>query len=421
MTFLVSTRSILVILSCMLVFQTSSADDSLFEDSMSFDVAGQELGDFNDSSDIFEGTESVTKAYPGLGFKLSHKWSANPSDNFETTTQRTELTLDAKGMLPSSGYGELEIKTKRYWPNDSNYSITTSDTQIERAFAQFSSDDLSTKLGKYTIGWGEIEGGALDVVNPAGSLTDPSPESQWLISTTNYWENSNLSFFYNQNPAITKIANVALNGDSNSEFGLRFGLNSEGRDTAFYFARLVPNGAIKDIANGVSYANPYHLLGFSGNQSVGGNLIKYDVAYKSNLEHNRSKLVEVDRLDWGLALDMQKDDMQLFLSMNSQYLIDYYSDLLTPSLTQNVSTRQHNLSYSINVNDSFDDKDYKWNVSASSTHNGDMKLLSAGVDWDINDNWHSSLRGTSIVASPDRAFTLLDGYRRIALEIDYQY
>jgi hypothetical protein len=50
-----------------------------------------------------------------------------------------------------------------------------------------------------------------------------------------------------------------------------------------------------------------------------------------------------------------------------------------------------------------------------------MKLLSAGVDWDINDNWHSSLRGTSIVASPDRAFTLLDGYRRLALEIDYQY
>ncbi len=55
---------------------------------MSFDVVGQEFGDFNDSSDIFEGGESVTKAYPGLGFKLSHKWSTNPSDNFETTTQK---------------------------------------------------------------------------------------------------------------------------------------------------------------------------------------------------------------------------------------------------------------------------------------------------------------------------------------------
>jgi hypothetical protein len=50
-----------------------------------------------------------------------------------------------------------------------------------------------------------------------------------------------------------------------------------------------------------------------------------------------------------------------------------------------------------------------------------MKLLSAGIDWDINDQWSAALRGTRISASSDRAFHLLDGYKRVGIELNYQY
>lgn len=401
---------------------TVMAEESLFKDELSFDSVEQELDSYSDSDDVFEAEETNNNKYPGLGVKLSHKLSVNPADNWETTKQRTELTLDIKGLLPRSGYGELQINAKRYWPNDSSYATEISDIEVERAFIQFSSEKWSTKLGKYTIGWGEIEGGPLDVINPIASLTDPIPESQWLISTTRYWNNSNLSFFYNQSPNITKIANVNLNDKSNSEFGLRFDLKDDIGDSSIYLARLVPNSALKDIANGDSKAHPYQLLGYSANQAIEGYLIKYDIAYKNNLKHNRSgSLVSVDRIDWGIALDRQKEDRQWLFTINSKHLVDYYSDFLTPNLTQNVSTRRHNLSYSLSVNDAFDNSDYKWNILASSTSNGDMKLLSTGIDWDISDQWSSSINGTKIIASSDREFSILDGYERVGIELNYHY
>jgi hypothetical protein len=184
----------------------------------------------------------------------------------------------------------------------------------------------------------------------------------------------------------------------------------------------VPNSALKDIANGDSKAHPYQLLGYSANQAVEGYLIKYDIAYKNNLKHNRSgSLVSVDRIDWGIALDRQKEDRQWLFTINSKHLVDYYSDFLTPTLTQNVSTRRHNLSYSLSVNDTFDNSDYKWNILASSTSNGDMKLLSTGIDWDISDQWSSSINGTKIIASSDREFSILDGYERVGIELNYHY
>jgi len=415
-------RLIFVLLCYLACSPFSIADDILFEDDLSFDSADQDLDSFSDSDDIFEFDDSASKSLSGLGLKFSQKWDADPGDNWETTKHLSELVIDLKGMLPSYGYGELQLNLQRYWPNDSNYSTDTSDTEIERAFVQFSSDKWSSKLGKYTIGWGEIEGGALDVINPGGSLSDPLPDSQWFMNTTRYWDSSDLSIFYNHNPGVIKIKDVSLVDDSGSEIGLRLGINNDGNDTAIYFARLIPNNALKDIVNGNSKAKPYHLLGLSTNQAIDGYLIKYDLAYKRNLQHNRAdKLVDTDRIDLGVALDIQQDDRQWIFSLSSQYLIDYYSDFLTPGLVQNVSTPRHSLSYSASLSDTFDDKDYKWNVATSSSSNGDMKLLSAGIGWDINDQWSAALRGTRISASSDRAFHLLDGYKRVGIELNYQY
>ena len=81
--------------------------------------------------------------------------------------ERTELKLGTSGSVSDSGYGEIEIKATNYWPSDSNYATESSDIEVEKAFVQFSFDDWSTKLGRHTIGWGELEGCLL--------YTSPSP------------------------------------------------------------------------------------------------------------------------------------------------------------------------------------------------------------------------------------------------------
>ena len=89
-------------------------------------------------------------------------------------------------------------------------------------------------LGLYTIGWRELEGGALDVVNHTDGMLGASIIAQWFISATRYLDNADLSLFYNTNPAITKSPLDTLKNDIYDEFGVRYGVVGEGGDFAFY-------------------------------------------------------------------------------------------------------------------------------------------------------------------------------------------
>ena len=56
----------------------------------------------------------------------------------------------------------------------------------------------------------EVEGGALDVINPSGSLFEFSQSTQWLFSATKYWDDCDLSIFYNPKSTIATSSGVAL-------------------------------------------------------------------------------------------------------------------------------------------------------------------------------------------------------------------
>ena len=177
----------------------SIAEDELFfEDELVFEDSNQGFEEWDDDSDVFSDNDINTeKSFSWLDLSISQKYGANPASSYNTTMERTELRLGTSGSVFDSSYGEVEIKAIKYWPSDSNNVIEASDVDVEKAFVQFSFDDWSAKLGRYTIGWGELEGGALDVINPSGGLTDPSMISQWILSSTRYFDNSDLSFFYN--------------------------------------------------------------------------------------------------------------------------------------------------------------------------------------------------------------------------------
>jgi len=399
------------------------ANESLLADDLFADDMDQSFDEWSDDDDTFALEEQDSGAlFPWLTIQQSQKWGVNPANDWNTTRQRSELTLGASGSLGQSSYGEIELKGKYYWHEDSKHSTKVSDFEIERGFLQYSSGVWSTKLGKYTIGWGELEGGALDVINPSGGLTDPSQTSQWLISATRYWPDRELSVFYNPNPEITKVTGISLIDGSHREIGIRYGINQEGGDIAVYAAHLIPNGAVKDIANSVSYAKGYQLLGFSMNKVLGNHLLKFDVAYKHNLEHNNSsQLLKVDRLDWNLALDIGGGDRQWLLAISSQYWLDFADDYLTPGLLANVSTSRSNFNYIASVSDEFENTDWSWDVLNIIVADGDLSLLTIGLNWDINDQWQASAKAIHADAKLNRAFALLDGYQRVQMEVKYQF
>ena len=422
--FLSILRQFVVLILGLAVFLNAYADDSFFDDDIVFDESDGELDEWSDDSDIFgEETSIEEKRLSWLDLGVTQKWGFNPASDYSTTKERTEITLGTSGSVSDSGYGEVELKATKFWPSDSNYSTEKSDLEVEKAFLQFSFDDWSTKIGKYTIGWGELEGGALDVVNPSGGLTDPSMIPQWFMSATRYFDTSDLSFFYNSNPEISKSKLLVLKNDTYDEFGVRYGMSSEGSDMAFYLGELVPNDALINLTDGLVYATPYQLIGFGMNKAFNEYLLKFDIAYKNNIQQNQTgKFIKVDRLDWDLAFDIQNDDRQWLISINSQYLLDFADDYLTPTaLGGAVNAKRNNMNYMASVSDKFGDSDWTWGLSNVIASNNDLSLSSATLDWDINDQWQASFSGTYIDAKDNRAFAVLDDYQRVNLEIKYQY
>ena len=416
-------RQFIFVIFCFAFAINVNAEDSFFDDEVVFDESEQEFDEWSDDSDIFgEDSSQTEKSFAWLDLGVSQKWGFNPASHYSTTKERTEITIGSSGSVSDSGYGEVELKATKYWPSDSNYSTEKHDLEVEKAFLQFSFDDWSSKLGKYTIGWGELEGGALDVVNPSGGLTDPSMIPQWFMSATQYFDNSDLSFFYNTNPTVSKSKLLILKNDSYDEFGMRYGISREGSDIALYLGQLVPNDALTNLTDGLAYATPYQLLGFAMNKAFDEYLFKFDIAYKHNLQQNRTgQFIKLDRIDWDLAFDIQKNDRQWLFSINSQYLLDYANDYLTPTLLGSVSAKRNSMNYMVSVSDKFGDSDWKWGLSNVIASNNDLSLSSATLDWDINDQWKASFSGTYIDAKDNRAFAILDDYQRVNLEVQYQY
>jgi len=399
-----------------------SADDLLFEDEVLFEESSQEFDEWSDDSDLFGDEIKNARPFAWLNIGVAQKWGFNPASDWSTTKERTELILGTTGSVSDAGYGELELKTTKYWPSDSYHSTKSSDIEIERAFLQFSFDKWSTKLGRYTIGWGELEGGALDVINPSGGLTDPAITSQWLMSATRYGDKNDISVFYNPNPKITNSTLLSLKDERHREFGLRYGINTEGSDMAFYAGQLIPNDALKNLTDGMAYGSPYELLGFGMNKVFDDYLLKFDIAYKRNLRQNRlGQFIKADRVDWDLAFDIQNDDRQYLISINSQYWLDFFNDYLTPTLLGSVSSEKNSMTYMANVSDKFGDSDWSWNLSNIIAVNNDLSLITAGLEWDISDNLNAKLNATRANAKLDRAFSLLDDYQRVNLEVKFQY
>ena len=73
------------------------------------------------------------------------------------------------------------------------------------------------------------------------------------------------------------------------------------------------------------------------------------------------------------------------------------------------------------LSDKFGESDWSWNLSNIIAANNDLSLITAGLEWDISDNLNATLNVIGANAKLNRAFSLLDDYQRVNLEVKFQY
>ncbi len=144
-----------------------------------------------------EVSDSVGLSYSGIG-ALNESWAA-------------QVDLANEHSLGTLGY--LEWAANAAIVDD----IVTFD--LSRIHLQNSAGDFSWKLGKYRIGWGEIEGApVLDVINAGLSFGDTGLSSdelpgQWFAGIDYFATSFMVSTFVGVAPEVTHVISTADSTD----------------------------------------------------------------------------------------------------------------------------------------------------------------------------------------------------------------
>ena len=279
--------------------------------------------DFDEDSEIIidefpqpalEVSASVGLSYAGIG-ALNESWAA-------------QINLANEHSLGSLGY--LEWAANAAIVDD----VVTFD--VSRIHLQNSAGDFSWKLGKYRIGWGEIEGAAvLDVVNSGlsfGGSGLPSDElpGQWFIGVDYFANSFVVSSFVGVAPEVAHVIPPADSTDI--EVGVKASLPIESGAVNVYAAQLAPQSGVVDLGNDTSHATPYALAGFSANRSFGNLVVEIDVAGKFGLQRSTAAaLSEHDRLDAALGVEYAASNtLQIFAAVVGQHWLDQTDIYLVP-------------------------------------------------------------------------------------------
>jgi hypothetical protein len=417
-----------------LVVPQAYAGDELTVDSL---LAGSLLEqDEYDDADVF--TDEVWVQEPivvgqndSLQLSIEHTLAVNPSGSYERTNHYTEARLSSEAPIGLLAYAELELKATHYWQGDTSKPTEGdfSHLDIQRLVLHYSLADISIKLGRYLLSWGEVEGaGVIDVINPlpslASSLTELTP--QWLLSGNYYLPSAQVSWFVGLDPSVSELPGLALAHGVGKEWGAKYGHTGLGSDWAVYTGRMVPNNPVLNLATATASAQSFPWIGYSWNKAIDGHLIKFDIAHKRGLEHNLGYmgLTRSHRLDAALGLELNHGDRQWSASVSGQRWLNYQSSYLTPTLTPAltpVASHQTQVTYILGLSDSFNADEYRWSLSHLDTDRGALRATTGELVWQATDRWQSSLSYTTMTAKRNSAYALLDGTQRLILKAKLSY
>ncbi len=309
--------------------------------------------DFDDDSEIIidefpasgmEISASVGLSYSGIG-SLEESWAAQ-------INLANEHTLGALGFLEWAGNAAIADNEVAF--------------DLSRIHLQNSVGDFSWKLGKYRIGWGEIEGApVLDVVNAGLSFDTiglPSDElpGQWFANVDYFASGFTVSTSVGVAPEVTHILPGAESTDI--EVGMKVNVPVESGSVSLYAAQLVPQSGVIDLGDNTSHATPYTLAGFSANRSFGPLLFEVDVAGKFGLQRSTATaLSEHDRVDAALGVEYAASNTaQITAAVVGQHWLEQAEDYFELG---GYLSPQNSANYILGVSDAL--MDGKLSVSAN--------------------------------------------------------
>ncbi len=367
-----------------------------------------------------------------LGFELNDEQPVSGLDLSATIgltragigdlTESRAAQIEAASQHDLGALGYLEWAANARLPDLGNSGDIAFD--LSRIHLQNSAGDLSWKVGKYRIGWGEIESvPVLDVVNAGLSFGDIGLSSdelpgQWFAGVDYFANAATLSGFVGIAPEVAH-AMPAIESDA-VEIGAKAQVPIRDGAVSFYAAHLIPQAGVVDLGTDTSHAAPFVLTGISANKSVGSVLLEIDLAGKFGLK--RSTLIELsshDRIDASVGVEFAPTTtMQVTAAVAGQHWLDQtetYYELGGYIVDQTTG------SYILGLSDSF--MDGKLDISANllGTLDSTVGVKSLSATYSYSDAVKFGASAMWMDATPGTPFEDMNGLTRYGLTSTFHF
>ena len=399
---------------------TFAQDFEFDETELVFEI--DEIDDFSDLEELEEGIEFDDASFEvetTSSLALTARYRYSRSNTSQSTAEISRFEFDLEDTADWGGLGNIEWEVQLA-AQDHN-GINTSEATLDKFTLQNSYEDVSWKLGKMRIGWGELEGiSILDIVNPAasssGSGNGDRDTSQWALSADYFIGEDILSGFSIVQPAISSEIIPLVSDTTQPEFGFKYQRPSGQGQLSLYAANLLPQSAVIDLGAGTSSAQPYRLIGLSYNYALSGVLWELDLGYKSGQERsNLSGLSTHDRFDLGVGFEYALNSTtQINMAAYGQFWLDQKEQYYFPG---GFEDKEINSGYQLYASKSFSAETWKTTALFTGALDTSASNQAVSVEFSGFDEIKMSASAYWIQAKSDSLFSLLDGANGISFSL----
>lgn len=364
-----------------------------------------------DDLHFFEEMSSQKKANgPDVSMKIN--FGLSKLYHRKTETAGIHINLSDRYDLKDFGFldwsGNIEVNRTK--------GVSIEKSTLNKLLLQNSAGNLSWQVGKFRIGWGEIEGGqVLDVINSApvsgvtGAGSDDLP-GQFFLSAEMFSNTNTFSGFIGLNPDSSHVKSSQVSGN-NTEYGFRATQPINRGQYSLYLARLTPQFGVVDRATLTSAARPYRTIGLSAHRAAGAALLEVDLAYKTDLlRASNSELTPHDRFDLALGLEYAVSNLtQLNTSFTAKRWLNQETSYFDTGIGGPVAASQTNASYLIGLTSSGFDGKLSLSGYFGKETDASSQFMRFGAKYFLSDKLNIKTNYTRINASESSMLSPRDG------------
>jgi len=364
----------------------------------------------------------TSSGMPDIRAELGYAKSDGPGGS--STSTRANLVLSDSYDLGGIGFLEWEGSIQVDDPTGAA-DVTLS---LDRAKLQNSTGQLSWAIGKFPIGWGEIEGTpVLDILNAGLSLSSIGTDTedlpgQWFATADYFGDPVTVSAFAGLDPEVS-YGVPSASPASEMEFGVKAALPIVQGQIAAYGARLLPQSAVIASDGSTSIASPFTLVGLSAHKVFGPVLVEADMAAKFGLDRaTATGFAKDDRLDAALGFEYAlSNTTQVSGNLAVQYWQDGgpgYFDF-GPGGAQ--AANRLNSTYQLGLTTSLANGDISLSGFAGGATDGTSSFVAGQVDWTVSDALSINFGFSQLTAKAGSLLAPLDGSNALTIGATYYF